>query len=121
MRRLDIPLAFGSDLVAYDYNPFYGIYAAITRMSKEGVPEGGFFPEEKLTSEESLRGYTNWAAYAAFVEEETGTLEKGKWADIVVTDIDILNVGQDNPKDLLNGQVLMTMVGGKTVFNQQSE
>ncbi len=118
MRRLDIPLAFGSDLVAYEYNIFYGIYAATTRMSKEGVPEGGFFPEEKLTSEESLRGYTNWAAYSAFLEEKTGTLEKGKWADIVVTDIDILNVGQDNPKDLLNGKVLMTMVGGKTAYKR---
>lgn len=118
MRRLGIRLAFGSDLDSYDHNIFYGIYGAITRADKKGFPEGGFLPDEKLTSEEAVRGYTNWAAYSAHVENEVGQLKPGMWADIAVVDKDLLNVGATNPSDLLNGDVLMTIVGGKVVYKR---
>lgn len=118
MRRLGIPLAFGSDLDSYDHNVFYGIYGAITRANKAGVPENGFLPHEKLTSEEAVRGYTNWAAYSAHVENEVGKLQKGMWADIVVVDKDLLNTGITNPSDLLNSDVLMTIVGGRVIYQR---
>ncbi|HRW29017.1 MAG TPA: amidohydrolase family protein, partial [Emcibacteraceae bacterium] len=118
-RRNHVPLAFGSDLMGYDWNIFYGLHSAITRQSRDGEPEGGWYPEEKLTAEEAIRGYTNWAAYGAFLENETGTLEPGKWADVTITDIDLLNVGAHNPKDLLNGKVVMTISGGNIVFQRE--
>ncbi|MDG1437978.1 MAG: amidohydrolase, partial [Emcibacteraceae bacterium] len=97
MRRIGIRLAFGSDLDSYDHNIFYGIYGAITRANKQGFPEEGFLPGEKLTSEEAIRGYTNWAAYSAHVENEVGQLKQGMWADITIVDKDLLNIGTTNP------------------------
>ena len=115
-RRNNVPLAFGSDLMGYSWNIFDGLHSAITRQSTDGQPEGGWYPEEKLTSEEAVRGYTSGAAYAGFVENEAGTLEAGKWADITVLNMDILNVGTKSPSDLLGGEVVMTISAGNVVY-----
>ena len=74
--------------------------------------------EQAMTSEEALRGYTSWAAYASFMENESGTLEVGKWADMTVLSIDPLEVGRTNPSELFNGEVLMTMVGGEVIYEK---
>ena len=118
-RRNNVPLAFGSDLMGYSWNIFYGLHSAITRQSRDGQPEGGWYPEEKLTSEEAVRGYTSGAAYAGFVENETGTLETGKWADITILNMDVLNVGTTNPSSLLGGEVLMTISAGNVVYTKK--
>ena len=118
LRRYGVTLAFGSDLASYDHNIFYGIYAAIARASKQGEPAGGWMPHEALTSEEAVRGYTNWAAYAAHVENEVGKLQPGMWADIAVVDKDLLNIGATNPIEMLDGDVLMTIVAGKVVYSR---
>lgn len=118
-RRHNVPLSFGSDLMGYDWNIFYGLHSAITRQSRDGEPAGGWYPEEKLTSEEALRGYTTGAAYAAFLEESTGMIKEGMWADITVVDTDVLNVGAHNPADLFKGKVLMTIVGGNIVYQTE--
>ena len=117
-RRHGVPLAFGADLMGYDWNIFYGLHSAITRRSRELVPAEGWRPEENLTPEEAIRGYTTGAAYASFVEDKAGTLEAGKWADITVVDIDILNVGHEKPEDLFHGNILMTVVGGNIVYQK---
>lgn len=117
-RRHNVPLSFGSDLMGYDWDIFYGLHSAITRQSRDGEPAGGWYPEEKLTSEEALRGYTTGAAYAAFLEEKAGTLEAGKWADITVVDIDVLNVGASNPAALFDGNVMMTIAAGEVVYKK---
>lgn len=118
-RRNNVPLSFGSDLMGYDWDIFYGLHSAITRKSKDLEAGDGWFPDEKLTSEEALRGYTTGAAYAAFLEEKTGTLEKGKWADITVVDMDVLNIGAKTPAKLFDGNVLMTIVGGNIVYKKE--
>ena len=118
-RRNNVPLAFGSDLMGYSWDIFYGLHSAITRKSKDLEAGDGWFPDEKLTSEEALRGYTTGAAYAAFLEEKTGTLEKGKWADITVVDMDVLNIGAKTPAKLFDGNVLMTIVGGNIVYKKE--
>ncbi len=118
-RRNNVPLSFGSDLMGYDWDIFYGLHSAITRQSRDGEPDGGWYPEEKLTSEEALRGYTTGAAYAAFLEENTGMIKKGMWADITIVDMDVLNVGTSSPADLLNGNVLMTIVGGNVIYQNK--
>tara|TARA_R110002096_G_scaffold435548_1_gene661434 strand:- start:91761 stop:93518 length:1758 start_codon:yes stop_codon:yes gene_type:complete len=117
-RRNNVPLSFGSDLMGYDWNIFYGLHSAITRKSKNLEAGDGWYPDEKLTAEEAVRGYTTGAAYAAFLEDKTGTIEAGKWADITVVDLDVLNVGEQTPADLFKGNVLMTIVGGTVVYKK---
>ena len=79
---------------------------------------GGFYPEERMTPEEAVRGYTIWGAYAGGLESETGTLEVGKWADITIMDIDIdpLVVGATEPGNLFDGSIVATIVGGKVLY-----
>jgi predicted amidohydrolase YtcJ len=69
-----------------------------------------------VTAEEALRAYSVWAAASAFLENETGVLEPGKWADITVMDIDPLVVGSTKPGELLGGFVEITIVGGRVVY-----
>ena len=66
-----------------------------------------------------MRGYTTGAAYAAFLEDKTGSLAKGTWADITVVDMDVLNIGISDPAKLFDGNVLMTIVGGRIVYKKE--
>ncbi len=115
LRESGARLIFNSDLAGSDHDIFYGLHAAITRRDKEQQPEAGWHPEQRMTPEEALRGYTVWPAYAAFEEENTGTLAPGRWADITITDVDPLNLGTTTPGELLNGAILFTIVGGEVV------
>jgi len=116
LRRAGVSLIFNSDLPGSDHAIFYGLHAAITRQDKNQQPAGGWYPEQRLSPEEALRAYTSWAAYAAFRENQTGRLAPGRWADITVMDIDPLRVGESNPAQLLEGNILMTLVAGKVVY-----
>ena len=82
----------GSDFPVEDINPLYGFYSFVARKDHEGYPEDGFRMEEALSREEALRAMTLWAAKAAFEDTFKGSLEKGKLADFVVTDQDIMTV-----------------------------
>ncbi|UCC82540.1 MAG: amidohydrolase [Gemmatimonadota bacterium] len=117
MRQNGVPLTFNSDLPGSDHDIFYGLHAAITRRDRDLQPDGGWYPEETVTAEEALRGYTVWAAGSAFLENETGVLEVGKWADVTVIDIDPLVVGSTRPGELLDGSIEMTIVGGRIVYS----
>lgn len=108
-------LALGSDFPVEAVNPFLGIYAAITRQDLEGWPEGGWQPQERLTREAALHGYTLDAAWAAFMENEVGSLEPGKQADFIVIDRDIMTVPTE---EIATTVVLETWVGGKRVFKR---
>jgi predicted amidohydrolase YtcJ len=121
LRRNGARLIFNSDLVGSDHNIFYGLHAAITRRDKQLQPPNGWYPEQRVTPEEAIRGYTMWAAYAAFWEKETGAIAPGRWADITVMDIDPLSVGATDPGKLLKGSIRMTMVGGKIVSNRVAD
>ena len=103
---------FSSDFPGETLNPFYGIYAAITRQDPSGNPSGGWHPEQKVSLDDALRGYTVEAAYAEFAEKDKGTIEAGKLADFTVIDKDITRV---QPKEILSITVLKTFVGGKAV------
>jgi predicted amidohydrolase YtcJ len=119
LRQTGARLIFNSDLAGSDHNIFYGLHAAITRRDKELEPEGGWYPDEVMTPEEAVRGYTTWAAYSSFLEGETGTLESGNLADITVMDTDPLTLGSADPGLLLNGSILFTVVGGNIVFRKE--
>jgi hypothetical protein len=104
-------LACGSDAPVEGINPLWGIHAAVTRRRADGSPgPDGWHPEQRLTVEEALRGFTLGAAYAAGMEGEVGSLAPGKLADLVVLDRDIFNV---DPMAIRGTVVLGTMVGGE--------
>ena len=121
LRKAGAALIFNSDLVGSDHNVFYGLHAAMTRRDKRLEPPGGWYPEERMTPEEAVRGYTTWAAYAAFWEEETGVLAPGRWADITIMDLDPLVVGETDPGKLFEGKILATIVGGQLVYDAISQ
>ncbi|WP_156762854.1 amidohydrolase [Woeseia oceani] len=118
LREAGARLTFNADNPGSDHSIFYGLHSAITRQDKSGQPEGGWYVEQAMNAEEAVRGYTDWSAYASFREDESGIIEKGRWADLTVLDIDPFVLADDSPADLLNGRVLMTVVGGKVVYEQ---
>jgi len=109
---------FSSDFPGETLNPFYGIYAAITRQDPSGNPPGGWHPEQKVSLDDALRGYTVEAAYAEFAEKDKGTIENGKLADFTVIDKDITRV---TPKEILSITVLKTFVAGKAVYEARPQ
>ena len=117
LRRAGVPLTFSADLAGSDHDIFYGLHAAATRRDKDQQPPDGWYPEEAMTPEEALRGYTNWSALAAGWDDHTGILKPGMWADITVMDLDPLTLGQTDPGRLLDGHILATLVGGTVVFD----
>jgi Amidohydrolase family len=116
LRLVGARLAFNSDLTGSDHDIFYGLHSAITRRDKQLQPPGGWHPEQRMTPEEAVRGYTTWNAYAASWEKESGLLAPGRWADITVMDIDPLVMGATDPGRLLRGAIRATIVGGKIAY-----
>jgi len=106
-------IANGSDFPVEGVSPLWGVYAAITRQDHDGWPEGGWRPEERMTRTEALRSFTIDAAYAAFEENEKGSIEPGKFADLVVLSADVMTVP---PGEILKSRVEMTFLGGKLVY-----
>lgn len=111
-------LALGSDFPVESPDPRLGLYAAITRQSPGGSPEGGWLPGERLTREEALRGFTLDAAWSLFLDDEVGSLEVGKRADLTVFAADPMTV----PEVALPAvPVDLTVVDGVIVFRRQVE
>ena len=101
----------GSDADVNSFNPFLGMYQAVTRKSKEGRIFG---LEEKVSRWDAVCMYTKWAAMQTFEENMKGVLEPGKFADLVVTSSDILTCPEEEIEKM---QVIMTMLGGRIVFH----
>ena len=107
----------GSDAPVEMVNPFHGLYAGVTRMTRAGEPEGGWYANQKVTREEALRAFTIWAAYGQFEEDLKGSLEPGKLADFVVIDRDYMTCPEEEIKDI---QALMTVSGGEVVYTKDT-
>jgi predicted amidohydrolase YtcJ len=108
-------LAFGSDWSVAPLDPISGIYAAVTRATLDGKNPGGWFPEQKITLEEAIRGYTSSAAFTEFSERHKGSIEIGKLADLVVLDKNFFEIP---PEEIQNVRVQMTILGGKIIFQR---
>jgi predicted amidohydrolase YtcJ len=111
-------IASGSDFPVELPNPFHGLYAAVARQDREGMPEGGWYADQALTRAEALHSFTLAAAYAACQEDRLGSLERGKWADFIVIDRDYFEVPASEIDDI---RVLQTWVGGKLVYEAPGE
>lgn len=118
LRESGAALTFNSDNPGSDHDIFYGLHSAITRQDKNQQPEGGWYPEQRMSSDEAIRGYTSWSAYASFREDDTGIIEQGRWADLSVIDIDPFVLAEEGPSDILNGRILMTIVNGEVVYER---
>lgn len=106
-------LAFGSDWPVVTQNPWQGIQSAITRQTTEGKPPGGWLPEQRVTLQEAIEAYTLGAAYSGHREKAEGSLESGKAADLIILD---QNPFETPPNKIADTQVLLTIVGGKVVY-----
>ena len=108
-------LKFTTDFPVEKINPIHSFYAAVYRKDKDNYPEAGFQISNSLTRLETLYGMTIWGALANREENVKGSLEIGKYADIVILDNDLLKVNQD---EILNTEVLYTIIDGKVVFQK---
>ena len=103
----------GSDAPIESVNPFWGLYAAVTRQTLAGLPAGGWRPEHCFTRLEALKSYTIWAAWAMFAEKRQGSLAPGKLADFAVLNRDPLTCPAGEIKDI---RALLTVIGGEEVY-----
>ena len=106
-------LAFGSDWPVVTLNPWRGVQTALTRQTEDGKPEAGFVPQQRLSLEDTLRAYTLGAAFGGHREKTEGSIEAGKLADLIMLDRNLFLI---EPTEIGKTQVLLTMVGGKVVY-----
>jgi predicted amidohydrolase YtcJ len=108
-------IAGGSDFPVELPNPFHGIHAAVTRRPLEG-PDPEWQPEQRMMRAEAVRAFTAWNAYAAHREADLGTLEPGKWADLVVCSADVFTCAET---DIATIEPVLTMVAGQVVLDRR--
>lgn len=106
-------LAFGSDWTVAPLDPILGVDAAVTRRTIDGANPEGWVPEQRISLEETLRAYTMGSARAGFMEDRVGTLETGKYADLVVLSRNIFDLDE---KDLVDVRVDLTVVEGEIAY-----
>lgn len=106
----------GSDFPVEEATPLAGLYAAITRQDRTGAPEGGWYPEQRMTVDEALAAFTTAPAYAAFEEATRGRLAPGFAADVTVLDAPAKGAASLSPAHLLAAKVALTLVDGAVAF-----
>jgi predicted amidohydrolase YtcJ len=118
IRRAGGRLAFGSDWPVVSFSPFLGLNSAVNRTTRDGRPVGGWLQRERLSPADALTGYTSGSAWAAHEDAIKGTLEAGMLADVVVLDRDLFST---LPSELVSTAVQATIVGGRLVYDRNSE
>jgi len=106
----------GTDAPVEPVDPLPSFYASVTRKTLQGLPEGGYEADQKMTRAEALKSYTLDGAFAEFEEDFKGSIEVGKAADFTIYDKDIMQVPEE---EILTSKVMMTVVAGKVVFSKQ--
>ncbi|ULT58677.1 amidohydrolase [Neobacillus drentensis] len=115
LKKAGARIAFGSDFPVTSLNPMLEIYRAVTRVDYSGSIENVWNPEEGIALAEALKAYTLEPAYGTFRENELGTIEVGKLADIIVLDRNLFDVPTE---EIVETKVQLTVVDGKVVFEQ---
>ena len=108
-----VHMTLNSDFPGETLDPFFGMYAAMTRQTAEGEPEGGWYPEQCLFRDEVLRAYTVEAAYSGFEENLKGRISPGMLADFIVLSSDVLNIPV---QEFLDVKVEQTYLGGELIY-----
>ena len=108
-------LAFGSDWPGVPLNPLLGLHTAVTRTTPDGLPEGGWYPAERLALKAAIDAYTSGAAWASFDEQRKGHLAVGMLADLVVLSEDIFDAPAPR---LASTRVAVTIFDGRIVYRR---
>jgi hypothetical protein len=108
-----VHVCISSDCPVDSINAMKNIYVAVTRKDYNGYPDTGWLPEQKLTLDQALYGFTMGSAYASFEEDVKGSIEEGKMADMAVLSEDIYATSSDEIQDI---KVEMTFMDGKLVY-----
>jgi predicted amidohydrolase YtcJ len=111
-------LGFGSDWPVVTLNPWEGVQTAVTRQTREGKPDAGFVPEQRLTVAEAIEGYTLGAAYAGRREKTEGSIESGKLADLIILSQNLFEI---DPHRIAETKVVTTIVGGRLVYRSDTK
>jgi predicted amidohydrolase YtcJ len=112
LQKTGAKLAFGTDFPIDILNPLLQIYRAVTRIDSSGKTV--WHPHECITLAEALKAYTSGPAFGTFREQELGTLEAGKLADIIVLERNLFEVLEEEIPDI---KVLLTIVDGQVVYD----
>ena len=118
LRAAGTRITFNSDLPGSDHSIFYGLHAAVTRRDPDLQPANGWYPEERMQPEEAVRAYTVWAAYAGGLEQDSGTIEVGKRADLTVLSPDPLALPLAEYGEILDGRIEFTVIGGRVAYSR---
>lgn len=110
-----IRVLFSSDAPVCDPSPLAGIHAAVTRQRRNGTPKGGWYPSQRISVEEAVRGYTITPAMCYGVDDRLGSITPGKYADMVVLDRDIYAI---DPMEIIEAKVEITIFDGRIVFQR---
>ena len=110
-----IPFAAGSDFPVEHVSPLLGLYAAVTRQNAEGMPAGGWYPDQRMTLLEALDAFTHGAAYAEGSEETRGMIAVGRGADFTV-----YSGALTSDRHLLDLQIDYTIVDGEIVYQREA-
>ena len=116
MQSYNVHVPFGTDFPVESINPYNTLYAAVSRQDSEGIPQGGWQPQEKLSIEEAIRCHTFESAYAEFAENVKGEIKVGMLADLVVQSKDLLTIA---PKEILTTEPVYTIFNGKIIYEKK--
>ena len=119
IRRAGGVLAFGSDSPVVDISPFRGIFRAVTRLTNELEPEGGWNPEERMSIHEALKAYTWGGAYGVGKENELGTIEAGKLADFIVVKENLFECAADR-QAMFDMESNITVIDGEVIYEKSN-
>jgi len=111
-----VVISFGSDVPIEPVSPFIGIYSAVTRKNPIQKELASFDSDQCLSREETLKCYTINGAYSSFEESSKGSLEVGKYADLVIISENLLECEAEK---ILDAKIMLTAVGGEVKFEQE--
>jgi predicted amidohydrolase YtcJ len=117
LRRSGAVLAFGSDWSVSSANPFEEMEVAVTRMGAHGETSTAYLPEERIDIGSAIAAFTIGSAYVNSLERQTGSIEVGKWADLIVLDRNLFAI---EPSEISETRVLLTLLEGKPVHGDLS-
>lgn len=116
MKSYGVHIPFGTDFPVEAINPYATLYAAVSRQDAEGLPAGGWQPQEKLSMAEAIRAHTYESAYAEFAEKEKGEIKVGMYADLIVQSKDLLTIPH---KEILTTEPVYTIFNGKIIYEKK--
>ncbi|HTK40765.1 MAG TPA: amidohydrolase [Gemmatimonadales bacterium] len=116
--RTGVVIPAGSDAPVELGEPMIEFYAAVARKDTSGFQGADWHPEEAVSRPEALKMLTIWPAYAAFEENERGSIEVGKWADLTVLSADIMRIPEH---EILTTRCVMTVIGGEVFYEEKRE